>query len=296
LKRLFSARLVREPLIHFFLIGAAVFAAYHWLGDDNAPSKDRIVVSAARVENLAALFQRTWQRPPTAAELDALIADYVREEVLYREAVSLGLDRNDTVMRRRMRQKMEFIVEDMTAAEDPGDEVLAAYLESHAERYRIPPVYTFRHVYFSPARRGDAVVAEAQEMLGRLREGAVDAADLGDPIMLDSHYERIDGVGVARLFGERFADALPALPSGEWAGPVRSGFGVHLVQIEARSEGHVPSLDEARAAVRRDWDNERREQARTAFVDALLERYEVVVETPAGAALENLGDAAAGAR
>lgn len=281
-------RLLREPLLHFLALGAALFALFAAFGQGPGGTERRIVVDAGTVEHLAAVFERTWQRPPTPGELEGLVADHVREEVLYREAVALGLDRDDVIVRRRMRQKLELFAEGLGRDADPSEEELSAFLAAHAERYRIESRLAFRQLYLSRDRRGPAAEADALHLLARLRAGdARDPAPLGDPLPLPATMRDASLSEVGGQFGAPFAERLAELPLGEWSGPVESGYGLHLVRVEERSEGRLPRLAEVHDAVLRDWQAARAEEAVAQLYDALRARYEVVVEgatPPVGAA------------
>lgn len=272
-------RWLAEPLLHFLLLGAALFAGYRLVHREPARDPQAIVVSAGEIENLHTGFLHTWQRPPTAAESKALIDGFLREEVLSREAVKLGLDRNDAIIRRRLQQKMEFVAEDMSAATEPTEAELASYLAEHAESFRDDARFTFRQVFLSPEKRGDQTDADALRLLAELKAGA--AADaLGDatllpPAVADEPLRRIES-----SIGKDFSAALATLPVGTWSGPLRSSLGVHLVLVEKRSEGRVPPLAEVRAAVQREWENARHTVARGKFFDTLLSQYRVTVEWP----------------
>ena len=273
-------RLLREPLVHFVLLGAAFFAVSGFLAA--GAGKERIVVSAGQVEHLSANFTRTWLRPPTESELDGLIEDYVRDEVAYREALALGLDRDDTVIRRRLRQKMEFISEDAVEAE-PSDDDLRDYLARNADAFRTEELVTFHQIYLDAARRGDAVDQDAARLLEELRKRgpAADVSDLGDPTLLEREYEQTALSVIARSLGKEFAAGLAPLPVGEWSGPLRSAYGVHLVYVVERSESALPPFEDIRDAVRREWTNARRKAESEKLYRSLLERYSVTVERPA---------------
>ena len=273
-------RLLKEPLLHFLVLGAALFGLFYLVGQKEAePAK--IVVSAARIENLANDFARTRHRPPSAEELRGLVDDYIRDEVFYREGKAAGLDRDDTLIRRRLRQKMEFIAENMNVVE-PSDEQLTEYLTANAEQFRSEDRLTFRHVYLSAARR-DALEGDSRSVAVKLASMNVDtdAAALGDPFMLGDEFRDMTRSDIVRTFGERFAEQLFNLGPGRWQGPVASSYGIHFVRVGERAQGHMLPLDSVRPAVRREWMNARRTEAEAAFYAALRARYEVVVETPA---------------
>jgi hypothetical protein len=283
--RTYLTALLREPLVHFVLLGAALFAAYGVLGGDRSDVPGAIVVSRGQIEHLTTGFARVWQRPPTAEELDRLIRDYIREEVYYREAIAMGLDRDDTVIRRRLRQKLEFVSEDIAALAEPRESDLDAFLQLQPERFRTEPRFTFRHVYLNPQRHGDRLAVDAEALLRRLKQAGVraDVLVLGDQFLLPSSFESVSSNDIAQQFGNGSARALNDLPPGEWAGPVQSGYGVHLVLVSGRTEGRVPQLEEIRDAVRREWANAHREAANEAFYQKLLSRYTVTIDRPQAA-------------
>ena len=272
-------RLLTEPLLHFLVLGAALFGLLNMVGKKPLePAK--IVVSEARIENLANSFARTWQRPPSPQELIALIDDYIRDEVFYREGKALGLDRDDIVIRRRLRQKMEFVAEDM-GVEEPSDEQLAAYLASNAERFRSEDRFSFSHVYLSASRR-DALESNTKAVAAKLADmnGESDAAALGDHFLLGSEFSDMTRSDVSRTFGERFAEEFFKLEQGSWQGPIASAYGLHFIHVSAHAPGGLLPLDDVRTAVRREWLNARRLEAEASLYRTLRARYEIVVEEP----------------
>jgi hypothetical protein len=286
---------LREPLVHFLLIGAGLFVLYNVLNRGESDAPRDIVVSEARVEALAENFARTWMRPPTAEELKGLVDDYVAEEVYYREAVAMGLDRDDLVIRRRLRQKMEFISADVAAATPPTDVQLQAYLEQHAEKFLMPPRLTFQQVYFSTDRRGEGAARDAEKLLAELAAGRGPANPLeaGDATLLPPAMEAAAPQEIANAFGEEFATAIEDAPEGQWSGPLPSGFGVHLVKVDGREAGTAPTLAEIRPMVQREWEAEQRKTVEKALLDKLRARYDVRVEGPAAALFEGAGGSGA---
>ena len=271
--------LLREPLLHFLLLGAALFIAHRLVSGRAGDEPGRIVISQGQIETMKIGFSRTWQRPPTSEELEALIRDRVREEVYYREAMAMGLDRDDTIIRRRLRQKLEFLSDDVTALAEPTDDELAEYLKAHSDVFRVEGRVTFSHVYLSPDKRGDHLDRDAAELLTQLQqEGHADVSALGDPFLLERRVEGAATVEIATRFGEAFAAKLAQAAVGQWTGPVESAYGVHFVLVEERTEGRVPALAEVRDAVHREWTNARRLESNEAFFQRLLERYVVTVE------------------
>ncbi len=267
-------RILREPLLHFLLIGLALFLYFgHVAGGDS--DNRRIVITQGQVDDLARQFQATWSRPPTAAELQRLVDSYVHDEVLYREGMAAGLGRDDAVIKRRIRQKIEVMAEEEGARASPTDADLGAYLSAHPEKFRQPAVVSFEQIYFDPALAGTpARVAAAKAAL----DIGKPATGLGKPSMLPGRVERESLDTVARDYGEAFAAALESLPRGAWAGPVTSGLGIHLVRISAWTPATAPPLGEVRAQVQREWENARRTQGLEASYQQMRAHYDVVVQ------------------
>jgi hypothetical protein len=276
-------RLAREPLVHFLVLAAIVFAAYAVInrsGEMEEPQ--RITVTPAKIEQISGLFAKTWQRPPTPAELKGLIDDFVKEEMYVREALALGLDQDDTVIRRRLRLKMEFMSDAEAGATPPTDAELQAWLDAHPDEFRNPSEVAFEQVFLNPQTRGAAAAADAGALLAALRgPGGLDATTAGDPTLLPFALPLSSAAQVAGTFGADFVEALEALPDGQWSGPVASGYGLHLVRVTQRKAGAMPTLEEARAAVEREWMNARRQDVESRRLEELLKKYEVVIEPPA---------------
>jgi PPIC-type PPIASE domain len=273
-------KVLRDPLLHFLLVGAGLFLALGLTGRLSRDEPGRIVITQGQVRQLAAGFDRLHRRPPSPEEMDALIRNAIQEEVYYREAITLGLDRDDAVIRQRLRQKMEFISDDVASMSEPTDEHLRAYLHEHSEAFRIAPRVSFTHVYLDPARRRDRLARDAAEMLAQLdrADAAVDVSTLGDPFLLAHRFDEVSSREVAALFGDGFAAELSQLTPGRWRGPIESGYGLHLVSVSQRWEGRIPGLEDVRDAVRREWVAAHRQQANEQLFTSLLERYAVTVE------------------
>jgi hypothetical protein len=267
-------RLLKEPLLHFIVLGALFFVAYGTLHRRDEPRAGQIVVTQGNLANLQISFSRVWQRPPTPQELQGLVESWVREEVLYREGLAMGLDRDDPLVRRRIAQKMDFVA--------AGQEVIAsteaelqAWLDAHPDAYRVEPKYTLRQIYFNPSRRAERLETDAAAALAALRRGTAVA---GDSTLLPDTLDAAPETEVVRTFGGEFAQSLAAQPVGGWRGPLRSGYGVHLVELQARDAGRVPALAEVRSAVERDRLAARTKDANEAFYQKLRARYTVRVE------------------
>lgn len=278
-------RIHKEPLLHFLVFGALLFAGYGALNRNAAPAHGRIVISHGQQASMLENFTRTKQRAPTREEFNGLIQDRLREEVYYREAMALGLDKDDIVIRRRLRQKMEFISDDIAAQAQPTDAELNAYLAAHPAPFLVEQQFTFVQLYLDPEKHGDNLSRDAAQLLAKLNEvgGETNFARLGDAFMLGNTFRAMAASEVARQFGQEFAAKLGGLQPGHWQGPIESGFGVHLVCIRDRTEGRLPALAEVRDAVRREWDDAHRLKANEAFYQDLLKHYTVTIEEPVAA-------------
>jgi hypothetical protein len=274
-------RLLREPLLHFLLVGALLFAFDAILRDAPPPPGHVIRISNAEIDRLRAQWTKQSQRPPAPAEMQGLIKAHVREEVLYREALAMGLDEDDSIIRRRLAQKLEFLIEDLAAAREPSEAELSAFFEERQAAYRLPARVSFSQVFFSPDRRGRAAEADASLVLAGLRAGTLPAAaaDQGDRFMMGHFYSEQSAQDVEAVFGPEFARTLFEVAPGDgWSGPIASSYGWHLVRIEARSAARLPMLAEVADQVRHDWSYEQRREANAAVIDRLLARYDLVIE------------------
>jgi hypothetical protein len=277
-------KLIHEPLFHFLFLGAVIFFIAGRSRSVGISSGEKIVVTQSQIESIVVGFSRTWMRPPTQEEMQGLVDDYVREEVLYREAKAMGLDQDDIIVRRRMRQKFEFISEDRAARSGPpSEEELEAYLKQYADNYREEPRVTFEHIFFNREKRGKSAEADAKATLARLTgkyDVAIDVEKLGDTFLLPFRFNKISAGETARLFGENFGKQLASLETGNWAGPLESNYGLHLVRVNERTPGTAPPLANVREAVLRDLLNERRKQELDAQYAKLRARYTITVEPP----------------
>lgn len=283
-------RWLREPLLHFVLAGAALFGVYAWLYPSayEQPDNNRIVITEDDLKQASVVWLAQGLPPPTPAQMANLIEGKVREEVLYREGLALGLDRNDTIVKRRMVQKMEFLAEDLAALGEPSRDELKAWYDANRERFAQPPRASFRHIYFSPDRRHGQARADAERALEQLAGKPAAAADgVGDPFMFQAHYPDRSFDQVAKTFGPGFARALFAQAPGGWRGPIESGLGWHLVWIDELTPQQVPAFDEIEPEVKQAWIAERRETMKREAYEAMRARYTVVlprVSAPGGAA------------
>jgi hypothetical protein len=275
-------RLLKEPLLHFFALGVAIFALSAWRESRRpaANAAPQIRVTAAVIDRLRAGYERQFGQAPDADELRGLVTAHIREEVLCREALALGLDRDDTIVRRRLAQKMEFLTDDIALAAGPEDVAVREYFEKNAAHYAKAGRVTFRHVFFSQEKRGTGAAAAATGALAALEQGASDEA-FGDPFLHGYGFADREAEDVIAAFGLEFATQLEAQPAGGWRGPVSSGYGLHLVRIDARTEPRAAKFDDVRVTVTRDLNDERRRTANREVFERLRERYHVTVDEAA---------------
>jgi hypothetical protein len=278
--------LLKEPLLHFLLIGAGLFLLYGWEngpaavpGGPAATPSTQVNISWDTVERMSRQFELTWQRPPTEADRQSLIEEIVRNEIFYREAIAIGLDRDDEILKRRLRQKMEFIYEDIATIAEPTDEELHIFLSRYRQKYLADPRLAFQQLYFHADKRGMNAEADAIKGLAQLREGA-SPDSVGDPTQLAAEVPLTPSWEIERQFGEAFSTRLLEFETGVWAGPLQSAYGWHLVLIHERIGGHLPDLNEIRETVKQDWLVERQQELKDAAYAKVREKYAVTIEKP----------------
>ena len=285
-------KFLREPLVHFLVIGAAIFALYGFMGQQEAEERERaITITAGEIGWLTDTWKKRWNRPPTAEERTGIIKQYLREMILYREAVAMGLDKDDTIIRRRLAQKLQFLTQDLISPKPPTEEELQSYFEAHMDRYQPPDLITLTHVFFDPDKRGDRTLKDAETVkaeLIALKQPPQDARSYGDPFMLQSYYPERSEAELAKLFGSGFAQPVFELAPQQWHGPVLSGYGTHLVYVHDRRESEPPKFSEVEAQVRQDWESEKRAQLNEQYIASLMGRYDVTIED--GPVDEKLGE------
>ena len=267
--------LLHEPLLHFLIIGAAIFVFYGLTRDVASEAPNRIVVTQGQQEQLVANFNRTWMRSPTDEELAGLVDNYVREEVFYREAMAMGLDQDDPMVRRRMRMKLEFILEDLSA-ETVTDADLMAFLQKHPEKFRAEAQLSFQQVFLDPKKRKD-IDADAEKLLTRLNNG-VAPESVGDSTLSPYKYKMATKSDITRSLGERFAVEVVKLSPGDWVGPIYSAYGAHLLKVSDRIEARLPPLSEIRELVKREYLVLLKQEQKDLVYKQLRDNYEVTVE------------------
>jgi hypothetical protein len=276
-------KLLKEPLVHFLALGLVLFGIGILRGEGAGPDTNRIAITPGAIERLFEGFRLAWQRPPTESELRGLIEDYLKEEVLYREALEMGLDRDDQIIRRRMRQKLEFLTADLVESFEPTDEELRAHLDANAERYRKEATVSFIQVYIRQGQSPEADRARALSVLEKLRRDPnADPERMGDPFMYPVAHRDLREQELASVFGGEFAEQVVQLPVGEWSGPITSPFGLHVARLDALNPGRPSELEEVRDAVLRDLVAQRTREAEQQFFEGLLAQYTVTVEWPEG--------------
>ena len=272
------SKLIKDPLVHFLLIGAALFAIAAMRGTPEP--RDRIVVTADQVAQARAAATALQGRAPTTDELAQLVEPLVRDEVMYREARALGLDDNDDEVRRRLIEKMNYLTQDLADPEPSSEQELRGFYEARPDLFAIPAFVSFDQVFFSPGARGEALEADATAGVAALRAGRA-PVDVGDRTPLREAYDDAPREQVAVLFGEELANALFTAAPGEWVGPFRSDFGLHAVRLRSRSEPRLPPYDEIADRVAEEYGAQRRQEANDKAYREMRARYDIVIEPPA---------------
>ncbi|MFC7336486.1 peptidyl-prolyl cis-trans isomerase [Haloferula chungangensis] len=277
-------KLLRDPLVVFLLIGGGIFLLYSKLNPEESSDEanaDRIEVTSDIQNMLISEWSSRWNRPPTPEEFQALLDEHIKEEILFREATKLGLDQADTIIRRRLAQKMEFLTADVASLEEVSDETLQSYYEENSANYRVEPEIGFRHLYFSTDKRKDQAASDASALLPPLNDGSLSfeqAVEQADQTLLSAEFTPTAISLLGRQFGKDFAPAIAEAEEGEWFGPVTSGYGLHLVKVTERVDGHLPELESIREEVINDYRYDQREKLNKQMLDSLLDQYEVVID------------------
>lgn len=283
-------RFLKEPLLHFIIAGAAIYLLFSWFGQSESEdviAENTIVITEGELDWLADTWQKKWNRPPTEQEMLGLVRQQLRETVLYREAVSMGLDKDDTIIRRRLAQKLEFLAQDLIQPDPPTDEELKAWFEQNIARYQLPELITFTHVFLDPDKRDDQTLADAEKLKAELIANTTipgESSVLGDTFMLQSYYPERAKSDISKLFGGEFASAIMELEPERWHGPVLSGYGTHLVYVHSLQEFPPPTFEQVSVQVQEDWTNDKRAELNEEYIESLLNRYTVVIEGEEGSA------------
>src|SRR5271163_4986298 len=275
-------RWLREPLLHFIFLGLLLFAANSFItrGRTVAGPPKQIDITIDDLRQMAIYYQSQWGRPPTPEEFNGLVESKVKEEVLYREGLLIGLDKDDTIVKRRVAQKMQFLTQDAATNQDPTHAMLREWYEKHSDQFAFPKRVSFRHLYFSPDHRHGRAPDDAEKALSRLAnqpENSKLAATLADPFMFQDYYRELAPDAIAKEFGPQFAQRIEKLPTGSWQGPVESGFGWHLVFVDAVIPGRVPTFEEVESEVKKAWLDEQAAQAWANTYRDMRAQYTVIL-------------------
>jgi PPIC-type PPIASE domain len=278
-----AVALMKEPLLHFLLAGAALFGAYAWINraaeNPNASKAQQLHIAAGDVEWLAENWTTQWRRPPTQEELRGLIGEYLNEQVLAREARALGLEDNDVIIRRRLAQKLTFLIEDTLRRAEPSETELQQYYETHAQRFRSDAHISLRHIYFSSQRRANARSDAADTLRLLLEDGtAPPTAELGDRLLVETELHDESEQSISGTFGPGFARAVFSLEPGAWSGPIESGYGLHLVRVSVLQTAQLRPFSEVRERVAQEWRREQEKSAKERYLAELRKKYGLVVD------------------
>lgn len=274
-------KIFKEPLVHFLVLAAGIFLVSELFSADSSSGnleQDEILITQAKIKTIRTSFEKVWQRTPSEQELQKAIEGHIRDEVFYREALAMGLDRNDGIVRRRLSQKIQFLSEDLANIEEPDDKALQSFLTDNADKYLRPAKFTFKQVYLNSNKRGVSAQSDAAKLLKQLIENDKNAAELGDPLMVEHQFTDMAEHGVAKSLGNDFLKSILNTPTGSWQGPIKSGFGLHLIRIENRIKRKQPELSEVRDVVLRDWNSEKRKLTNEAVYKSMRSRYKINVE------------------
>ena len=267
-------RLIREPFIHFVALGAVIFAAYFWLNRDQ-DGEHRIVVDQQDLDHLINLWKLQWKREPESSDVQALIDRYVRREVFYREALRMNLDHNDEIIKKRLAQKMEAVAIDLSTLMQPvTDDQLREYFHSREDLFKLPQAYAFRQVLLLPQEKTQTRVAE---LLAALRQTDEIPPARQHKLSIPNQWPLTAAQELDGAFGENFAQRLDTLPTGQWSGPIRSGYGWHLVWIERKQEPAMPEFTQVRDFVARQYEYESGIKAQDRIFQELLAKYQVQI-------------------
>jgi hypothetical protein len=270
-----TARFLKDPLIHFIVLGGLLFVGASLWGGGTKP-QDEIIITKAAQQHLADLFEITWQRKPNAEELKNLTQEHIKEEIYYREALALGLDENDTIVRRRLRQKLEFMQEDLSSLTPPSETDLRAFFENHKDDYKTDHILSFQQIVVS-SKRLNPDNPQIIQALEKLKSGAIPHT-LSKSSLLPVAMKLENEKSIANTFGESFVKEISTLPIGEWQGPITSGFGTHLVNINLNQNSKPLAFEQARNKVAVDYTQFQREAAATNYYDNLRNQYRISIE------------------
>ena len=273
-------KILRDPLLHFCVLGLLLFVVYDQLNPGNDEAV--IEVSPARIVQIKRLWQMQWQRQPTDKEIDQQIESYIREQVLSREAIAMGLDKNDSVIRRRLMQKVDFLLDDVEAVEAVDEAAVRAFYQDNLLQFRSEAMFSFHHVYINPEKHANPV-AELSVLLKQFRKQPVDLnklAEYGDNFSSGSVFSRQSRSQVNRIFGSGFAESVSELALQKWVGPITSGYGQHLLLLTDYQPPAQPHFEQVSEQVEESYRWQRRQDLKQQAYQKLRQRYRVVIDEP----------------
>lgn len=272
--------LLREPLLHFLVIGAGLFFLFSQINNTQVETDHRIIITQANLDRLATLWLKRMGRPPSAQEREQQLEHYIREQVLYREAMTMGLDQDDVIVSRRLAQKMEYLFNDLSFIPEPSETELVTFLSEHASQFTLPATITFSQIFLDPRERNQEINKDAEQLLEQLKETKtiVDTINLGDRSLLPYKFTEERQNEINSMFGAAFTNQVFSLPISSWQGPVASEYGLHLIYITARTENRLPSLAEIRDRVASEWRSTKQHEANEIFYQSLYQRYEIILD------------------
>lgn len=274
-------KILKEPVLHFLVIGVLLYIGYQSFNNYLNRDQHIIEVNDDEIQMLVQSWEMKWNRPPTAKEREGIINGQVKEIVLYRTAVEMGLDKQDRATRRRLAQQVELLGSGMIQSPQPAEGDLVKYYENHKEEYRKPETVTITQLFFDPDKRGDATLDDAKAALNRLNlqndpNGNLSA--FGDMFMLPNYFSNQTEMEISRQFGSGFTESVFELEAGKWHGPVLSGYGTHLVFVHNHKINELPDYTEVRDYLRDEWMAQKKAELKEQYIEGLMARYEVVIE------------------
>lgn len=275
--------LIREPLLHFLLIGAGLFILFNQIGEPTIEADRRIIITQSDLDFLATSWLRSTGRPAAALEREQQLEHYIREQVLSREAMAMGLDKNDAIVRRRLAKKMEYLFNDLSFIPEPTETELSNFLSEHTSKFTRPADITFTQIFFDPDQRDKKTGEDAEKLLEQLKETTadVDTIDMGDRSLLPYNLTNARKNEITSIFGEEFSNQAFTLPVASWQGPIISEYGIHLIYINSRTEARLPPHTEIRERVANEWRTMKKHTINEIFYQSLLQRYEIILDQDA---------------
>ncbi|RLA41413.1 MAG: hypothetical protein DRR42_24680 [Gammaproteobacteria bacterium] len=272
--------LLREPLLHFLVIGAGLFFLFSQINNPQVDTDHRIIITQENLDRLATIWLKRMGRAPSAQEREKQLEHYIREQVLYREAMAMGLDQDDVIVSRRLAQKMEYLFNDLSFIPEPSETELVSFLSEHVSQFTFPAIISFSQIFLDPSERDQEINKDAEQLLEQLKETTadVDTINLGDRSLLPYKFTKERESEISSMFGAAFTHQAFSLPINSWQGPIASEYGIHLIYINSRTEARLPPLAEIRERVAREWRSTKQHEANEIFYQSLYQRYEIILD------------------